>query len=421
MHSQPIDRQTGIWEHPARGTPQAELFICSDWAPIRDYSQIILETPEKVYGDLLGMLRSSDLRIVNLECPLCSEDTPVFKSGSVLKGLPEHIKGLTVPSFDVATMANNHVFDYGTDAFVQTRRLLEQNGIRSLGAGMNVEEAARPLIETVNGIRIGIVNFSEGEDLTAAGDGPGVLGWEVDRVVDIVKGLRGRVAATIVICHGGLEYIPCPPPYIAEAFHRIADAGADLVIGHHPHVPQGVTIRNHVPICFSLGNFVFFQHTDLLYRKIGYMVQAGVSDTGLSRIRIIPYQILQDRLALLTGAAFSRFMTTLDTISAPLLTEKGILDAWNGFHKYYAHTGFKKEIANIMEQFSSQPEKGAAMFRNRLTTRQHYHQLVDFTTRIVSGKLDSAPEWAVSLAADWFTQTVDGQRPSDMLDNETDK
>ena len=112
--------------------------------------------------------------------PLVDNGEPVSKSGAVLKGVSGHISGLTRVPFEVATLGNNHVFDYGTEAFVKTRDLLHENNIKTVGAGMSIEEASAPLIIPCKGSKIGIINFSEGEDLTAAGENPGVFGWEID-------------------------------------------------------------------------------------------------------------------------------------------------------------------------------------------------------------------------------------------------
>ncbi|MEA3232041.1 MAG: CapA family protein, partial [Thermodesulfobacteriota bacterium] len=113
-----IDWEKGVWSRGGAGDPAAEVVICGDWAPIRDFSDTILENPEAIYGDLLPVLRDSHLRLVNLESPLIDEGvdggTPVHKSGAVLKGVPGHINGLTAVPFEVATLGNNHVFDYGT-------------------------------------------------------------------------------------------------------------------------------------------------------------------------------------------------------------------------------------------------------------------------------------------------------------------
>jgi poly-gamma-glutamate synthesis protein (capsule biosynthesis protein) len=397
-----FDWSRGRWVNAAVPQAQAEIVIASDWAPIRAFDEIVAHSPEAVYGDVLPILRQGDLRIVNLECALSREASPVWKSGSVFKGRPEHINGLTAVPFDVVTLGNNHVFDYGPEAFCETLKLLGDHGIRSVGAGMNAEEARRPLVLEVKGVRIGIVNFSEGEDLTSAVSGPGVFGWEVDTVVDCVRAIRPGVDIILVICHGGVEYIPFPPPYLADAFRRIAEAGADLVIGHHAHVPQGVHICHGAPICYSLGNFVFYQETDLYYRKLGYLVKAGVSREGLSQLQLIPYEIGSECLRLLQGDESTLFFESLKKVSLPLADQEGITEAWQGFLRYYGLKGFRDEIAMILAKMDQEPAKGAAMLRNRITTMQHREHWIDAMTRIMDGTIDSSPQWALDLAAEWL-------------------
>jgi len=399
-----FDWSRGRWTNVAVPRAQAEIVIASDWAPIRAFDDIVARFPEAVYGDVLPILREGDLRIVNLECALSGDSSPVWKSGSVFKGRPVHISGLTAVPFEVVTLGNNHVFDYGPEAFRQTLKLLSESSIRSVGAGMSVEEARRPLMIDLNGVRIGIINFSEGEDLTSAVSGPGVFGWEVDEVVDSVRAIRPGVDVILVICHGGVEYIPFPPPYLAEAFRRIADAGADLIVGHHAHVPQGVEICNGVPICYSLGNFVFYQETDLYYRKLGYLVKAGVSRAGLAHIHLIPYEIGSECLRLLRGEESALFFESLKKVSLPLADQEGITAAWHGFLRYYGLKGFRDEIAMILAKMDQEPAKGAAMLRNRIATMQHREHWIDAMTRIMDGTIDASPQWALDLATEWLTR-----------------
>ena len=94
-----VNWEKGTWENGSHAEPQAEVLIAADWAPIRKYSDIILNDPEAVYGNLLPVMRESDLRIANLECPLCEKETPVWKSGTVLKGDVQHVKGLDDRAF----------------------------------------------------------------------------------------------------------------------------------------------------------------------------------------------------------------------------------------------------------------------------------------------------------------------------------
>lgn len=399
-----IDWQQGIWRSPGFPEAAAEIIITADWAPIRKFAPVIQSDPKAVYGDLLPVLQKADLRVTNLECPLSSCEQPVHKSGSVLKGEPSHIRGLTAAAFEVVTLGNNHLFDHGTEAFSETIDLLDTHGIRWLGAGLTAEQARRPLVTDVNGIQLALVSFSEGEDLTATGPGPGVFGWEVEQVTDLVASLRTRADIVVVIGHCGVEYIPFPPPYVARTFERIADAGAHLVIGHHPHVPQGVTVHNHVPICYSLGNFVFFQETDLRYRKCGYMVKAGLAGQGLAGLEIIPYHIRDDGLALMRGSSLQDFFRTMAEISAPLQDFDRIVEAWHGFLCRYGRSGFEQEIGMLVDMLRHDLPKGAAMFRNRIATMQHNRHWIDALTRIIDGTIDDAPQWALELNERWMNR-----------------
>ncbi|MBE3111271.1 MAG: CapA family protein [Acidobacteria bacterium] len=153
------------------------IVIAADWAPIRALEPVVRSAPDSVYGDMLPVLRGADLRIVNCECALTAARTPVWKSGAVFKGLPAHVAGLTRVPFEVACLANNHVFDYGVRGFRDTLDVLHRNGIQTVGAGLSYKEASSPLTVLVKGTRVTILNFSEGEDLMASRGGPGVCGW----------------------------------------------------------------------------------------------------------------------------------------------------------------------------------------------------------------------------------------------------
>jgi poly-gamma-glutamate synthesis protein (capsule biosynthesis protein) len=397
------DWQSGVWHNPEAGLTVAEIIISGDWAPIRKFGPIIEKEPSAIYGELLEVLRGADLRITNLEAPL-GGDIPQIKSGAVFKGGASHVKGLTAVPFEVVTLANNHVFDYGLKGFQDTRNLLTQNSVRHLGAGGNRNEAAEPVTINLKGINVAIVNFSEGEDLTGAAANPGVWGWEIEGVIALVKKLRSQADVIIVIAHAGIEYIPFPPPYIVEAYDRISEAGADLIIGHHPHVPQGMKIHRNVPVCYSLGNFVFYQETELYYRKIGYLVKAGISKNGLSQLKIIPYRIDDEGLVLLKDEGLQDFFTLFKNLSLPLAGMTGVNEAWNGFLRYYGVDGFKQEIAMIMAKVDSDLPKAAAMFRNRITTMQHREHWLAALNQIIEGRIGESQEWAYNLNREFFTR-----------------
>jgi poly-gamma-glutamate synthesis protein (capsule biosynthesis protein) len=222
--------------------------------------------------------------------------------------------------------------------------------------------------------------------------------------VEGIRAVRPDVDILLVVCHGGVEYIPFPPPYLAEAYRRAAEAGADLVIGHHAHVPQGLQFVNGVPICYSLGNFVFWQETDLLYRKLGYLVKAGVSREGLSHLDIIPYGIGPESLGLLQRDERANFFEALKRVTLPLAQPGGVAEAWQGFLRCYGLKGFRDEMAMILARMDQEPAKGAAMLRNRVATMQHREHWIDAMTRIMDGTIDEAPQWACDLAVEWLTR-----------------
>jgi len=186
----------------------------------------------------------------------------------------------------------------------------------------------------------------------------------------------------------------------------MVDAGADIVIGHHPHVPQGVQFYKNVPIFYSLGNFVFYQPTELKFRKLGLMVNVGIDPSGIFSFEILPYEIHDHGLELLKEGSKQAFFRKFKEISLPLDTPETLEQTWHAFLTDYGTKGFFNEINMIMDKIKTDPQKGAAMFRNRLTTLQHHTHLKDLMTLMVEDKMGKeSPQWAKSLIHQWLTQT----------------
>lgn len=386
-------------------TPRVTAVVAGDWAPIRAFEPIVRADPAAIYGDLLPTLRHADLRIVNCECALTRAKVPVWKSGAAFKGEPQHAPGLTVVPFDVACLANNHVLDYGVAGLRETLRVLERHGIRTVGAGLDEDAAHVPLTCSVGRQRIHVVNFSEGEDLTASRGGPGVFGWDIPRVEALVRRLKRQGGVVIAIGHCGLEYVPFPPPYVVAAFRAIADAGADCVIGHHPHVPQGIEWRDGRPIVYSLGNFVFYQPTRLHYRKIGFCVALGITRQRVVRLDVHPYAITDTGLRAMTAPERRNFRRTLARLSKPFQTPGGPERAWEAYLAHYGVEGFAAEARGILDRLATEPRKAAAMFRNRVTTLQHAELWRDVLTRVVDGRRRPVSPPARRLVDEYFSTT----------------
>lgn len=381
------------------------IIFAPDFAPIRNFAPLLAQDPAAVYGDTAAFLAGGDLNIVNLESPLCGEGEYIAKSGAAFTGSPEHIPALKAGNFHAAVLANNHTFDRGYDGFSLTRDLLRQNGITPVGAGDDLAEARRPLTVELDGIRIALFTISEGEDMQGATpDSPGVRPWEPERLADDIRQAKQDFDIILVSSHCGLEYQPYPSFYVYEAFEMWAAAGADMIIGHHPHVPQGMSCFGNTPAYFSLGNFIFYQPVKLLHRKTGYLLEMEVAKSGIISHRPVPYRIGDGGVELLKGKALQDFEELFRELSRPLASREGAKAAWHAVLAANGISGFKDELSNILRTMEADPVKGAAMLRNRVSCIQHRSQWLDGMTRIIAETIGDAPAELTAVVRRFMTE-----------------
>lgn len=405
-----FDWQQGLWRAEGGGSPDARIMVTGDWAPLRDSAERVVADPEGIYGDLLPLLRRADLAVTNVEGVLGDAGSPIRKDGPNLRGPAAAVAALRAPPFHVATMANNHVFDFGPEGLAETLRLLDAAGIRTVGAGLTEGAALAPLVVEVGRAKVGLVNFSEGEDATAAGDGrPGVFGWDVERVVADVAALRRRADVVIVICHAGREHTPLPPPYVVRTYRRVAEAGADVIVAHHPHVPQGLEIHGGVPIAYSTGNFVFYDRGAAFFRKAGYMVELELTGKRLTGLCLLPYRLAPQGLELVRGELLTWMLGRLRRVSEPLADPSAVREVWNAFIDQTCMGDpplVPRILRRILESFDEDSALGAARLRNLFVTRAHVELWTDYTNRVVRGEMGTAAPWAADLVREWTTMPV---------------
>ena len=386
---------------------KAKIIFASDFAPIRGFSQIMKDDPQAVYGNLLPHLKQSDYNIVNLESPLCCPNGLITKSGAAFSGDPEHIESLKAGKFNAVVCANNHTFDSGIDGFRATCKLLNGNNISCVGAGENIAEARRELVFEVNGIKFALFAISEGEDMLGATENSfGVRPWEVQKLAEDIRHAREKYDIILISAHCGLEYQPYPSYYVYEAFKLWSEAGADLIIGHHPHVPQGMTKFGKTPAYFSLGNFVFYQPVRFLHRKTGCFLEIEADQSGIISHTAVPYRIEETHLRLLTGSEITEFDSLFAKLSAPLSSADTAREAWNAVLAYNDTNGFRNELEKILATMRENPAKGAAMLRNRVTCIQHSSQWIDGMTRIINGTISQAPSEMIELVKEFMTREL---------------
>jgi poly-gamma-glutamate synthesis protein (capsule biosynthesis protein) len=227
--------------------------------------RIVSEGPRVVFNAVAGLLTEADLAVANLETPISDIGTPQAKSYT-FRSDPASVASLLMGGIDVVSLANNHALDYGPDALLDTVERLRAVGIETAGAGADGASAAAPAIVERNGLRIAFLSWVDtppegpgysAETWSAGPLTPGVNWASLDAITAGVQAAREQSDVVIVLLHCGIEWSTVPSDLQRMYAQAAIDAGAALVIGHHPHVLQPVEEYGDGLIAYSLGNFVF--------------------------------------------------------------------------------------------------------------------------------------------------------------------
>jgi poly-gamma-glutamate capsule biosynthesis protein CapA/YwtB (metallophosphatase superfamily) len=272
------------------------LLIGGDLCPIgRNEAPFIAGQPEPLYHDLLPELQAKDLSIFNLECPLTRADAPIRKSGPAMRADPRCAAGLKAGEIDVAVLANNHIMDQGPQGLEETLRACRAQEIETVGAGMDLAQARRPLLRTVRGLRVGLLAMAEHEFSIAAQAEPGAAPLDpIDNLYQM-QAIREDVDLLVLLIHGGNEDYPLPSPRVVQVGRFFARMGADLVVWNHIHRHSGLEIYKGVPILYGQGNFIFDEGKQADPWHTGYLARVRAGRKGVRSIELIPYVQSRDR------------------------------------------------------------------------------------------------------------------------------
>ncbi len=273
-------------------------------------------------------LRTADLTIANLESPIGRAGQPLPGKGIWFRADPAATETLTLAGLDLVTLANNHILDYDTENFLETLGHLNQAGVRYVGGGRTLAEARQPAVLEAAGLRVAFLSYSLFADLyfdphyprrfTATDTVPGVAPVrDADLLEDIAH--ARRVADVVAVAfHWGEEYQNHPNAEQIRLAHLSADAGADLVLGFHPHAVQGFEIYKNTFIAYSFGNFIMDDESLGTIQRESFLAEFTFFPGGGRSARIIPAYITGFRPAFLSGPAADRFLTRLARLSAEI-------------------------------------------------------------------------------------------------------
>ena len=271
-------------------------------------------------ASLLAEMRDADICMVNNEFPYSDRGQPIEGKTFAFRSKPANVKLLSQMGVDIVSLANNHAYDYGQDALLDSLDTLDGEGIVRVGAGRNLEEAMAPAYFEVNGTKVGILAATQIERLEnpdtkgATENSPGVFRCfnetELNRLLEQIKQTKQQCDFLTVYIHWGTENtdeLDWAQPYQAKL---IAEAGADLIVGCRPHCLQGIDYMGDTPVIYSLGNFWFnSKEVDTVLLKV------TVQGSALESIRMIPALQKDCSTNALDGAEKERVINYLQSLS----------------------------------------------------------------------------------------------------------
>jgi poly-gamma-glutamate synthesis protein (capsule biosynthesis protein) len=267
-------------------------------------------------------LEKGDAAWVNLESPLSNLGSPTPGKDYTFEGPPSMAPALAAAGIDLVTLGNNHSVDYGQAALADTIKRLEKAGVQVVGAGLNDADAwTAAIVKTSGGATIGFLAWSDviwpGYRAT---DKPGVAEGrtEIPRVKESIRALAKEVDYVVVGFHWGIEYEHYPYSLQTNEAHAAIDAGADLVIGHHPHVLQGFETYKDRLIAYSLGDLVFDHYAIETGQTV--LVDAVLTPNGVTATLTPVYVSSSGIPAVQHDAAGRTILTLVKQYSAPLDT-----------------------------------------------------------------------------------------------------
>jgi poly-gamma-glutamate capsule biosynthesis protein CapA/YwtB (metallophosphatase superfamily) len=285
--------------------------------------------PAEPWGDVLPLLLSADLRVINLECAITGHRRPWSRTPKVFhfRADPLAVEVLKAARVDACSLANNHTLDFEEKGLLDTLAHLEAAGIRYAGAGRNLEEAARPVLLEGG---IALVAFTDNEPPFAAGpDKPGTNYLPVStepevlrRVEETIGAARDAGARTVVFSnHWGPNMVRRPKAVFRRFARAVVDRGADVYYGHSAHVFQGVEVYRGKPILYDTGDFIDDYAVDPdLRNDRSFLFCISMEDGDLRRLELFPVVLPYARVELAGGEEREAIFALMQDLSAGMDT-----------------------------------------------------------------------------------------------------
>jgi poly-gamma-glutamate capsule biosynthesis protein CapA/YwtB (metallophosphatase superfamily) len=291
---------------------------------------LVKEGPSYPFVNVMPVLRQAQLVIGNLESPISTRGTAVENKQFTLRVGPVAVEALKAAGIRVVTLANNHILDFGPQALQDTLSVLGENSILYSGAGMDLDDARAPALLKIGGRTIAFLSYSLTFPLEfyASAGRPGTAPGYREYVKRDIQKVRPVADLVVVSFHWGAELMTTAKPYQQDLGRRSIEWGADLVLGHHPHILQELEVYRGRLIAYSLGNFVFGSESDKTNASI--ILLCTFKGKSLVRVEAVPLDVNNYRVAyqprILTGSKADSLLGEINTASDKFKTRLTIRD-----------------------------------------------------------------------------------------------
>ncbi len=257
---------------------------------VLDHYDEVNDLEKCISPQILDITKSADIFFINHEYAISDRGEPLEGKYYTFRARPERMALLQEMGTDLVSLANNHVYDYGPDALLDTADLLDEAGIPYVGGGRDIEEAKRPVYFISNGIKIGFVGASSAEQYhftpQATEDSPGILeAYDTAEFNQVISEASKECDYLIAYIHWGPEDEEQYADYQTEEGKEFLASGADIVVGGHPHVLEGIEYTDDGPIVYSMGDFWFNDET-----KYTGLLNLKIDADGLDEMSFTPCQ-----------------------------------------------------------------------------------------------------------------------------------
>ncbi len=344
-------------------SPRFSILFAGDILLANEAERYIeMEGIDYPFSRIKNDLRKYDFIFANLETPITERGKPVTAKPYIFRIKPDTAGCLKDLKLDVVSIANNHLMDYGLEGMEDTLLHLKKMNIRHAGGGITLDAARRPAQLKHGGTDIIILAYNERPPaaFSASDQSPGIAPLDFNMIKEDIGLNRCNDNIIIVSLHWGIEQTIEPQSYQISLAHRIIDSGADAIIGHHPHWPQGIELYNGKPIVYSLGNFINGYVNKIEHDNIAVVLY--YHGNLLESIRILPIAGRNRRIRfqpyILKGPGASALMELIKDLSVEMNTEISIGDNTGTIDPH------KSIGATVTGYHLTGPERNADKYRN---------------------------------------------------------